>query len=100
MVPTVIAASMHGLLQPTCSHNHKLLAAGSAEIKSSAAFGIFLNLRKLRDLGLDLGSGQGHIGMHSITCSTTCIPNRLTVASRTTEIWLFEFREISTFRDA
>jgi len=29
----VIAASMHGLLRPTCNHNHKLLAAGSAEIK-------------------------------------------------------------------
>ena len=26
------------------------------------------------------------------------MPNHLTVASRTTEIWPFEFREISTFR--
>jgi len=29
---TVTAASVHGLLWPTCNHNHKLLASGSAEI--------------------------------------------------------------------
>jgi len=33
---TVIAASMHGLLRPTCNHNHKLLAStSSVEIKCS-----------------------------------------------------------------
>jgi len=32
---TVIAASMHGLLQPPCNHYHKLLAPAKAEIKGS-----------------------------------------------------------------
>jgi len=50
----------------------------------------------LHDLDLDLGSGQGHINIHS-TCRTTSTPNHLTVASHTTEIWPFEFGEISTF---
>jgi len=43
---------------------------------------------------LDLGSGQGHVNVHS-TCRTTCMLNHVTVASRTTEIWPFEFRQIS-----
>ena len=43
---------------------------------------------------LDLGSGQGHINIHS-TCRTTCRPNHVTVALRSTEIWPFEFRQIS-----
>jgi len=30
---TVTATSVHGLLQPTCNHNHKLLPLASAEIK-------------------------------------------------------------------
>ena len=61
----------------------------------------FSEMQKPRDLDLDLdlGLGQGHIDMHS-TCRTTSMPNRVTVASRSTEIWLFEFREISTFREA
>jgi len=33
---TVIAASMHGLLRPTCNHNHKLVASASAEIFGTA----------------------------------------------------------------
>jgi len=49
----------------------------------------------LRDLDLDLGSGQGHISWQN-TCSTTSVPNRLTVALRSIEIWPFECREIST----
>ena len=32
---TVIAASVHSLLRPTCNHNHKLLAPASEEIKRS-----------------------------------------------------------------
>jgi len=36
--------------------------------------------------------------MHN-TCRTTSMPNHLSVASRITEIWPFEFREISTFRE-
>ena len=53
----------------------------------------FLEVQKLRDL--DLGLGQGHINIYS-TCKTTSMPNHVTVASRTTEIWPFEFREILT----
>jgi len=43
-------------------------------------------------------SCQGHISMHN-TSSTTCTPNHVTAASRSTEIWPFECREISTFRE-
>ena len=50
---TVIAASVHGLLRPTC--DNKLLAAGSAEIKvkPSAVFGNFWNFRSSVTLTLD-----------------------------------------------
>jgi len=52
-------------------------------------------VQMLRDL--DLGSGKGYnINIHS-TCRTTSVPNHVTIASRTTEIWPFEFREIWTF---
>ena len=44
-----------------------------------------LQVQMLCDLDLDLGSGQGHINIHS-TCRTTSMPNHVTVASRTTEI--------------
>ena len=40
----------------------------------------------LSDLDLDLGSGQSHINIHS-TYRTTSLPNRVTAASRSTEIW-------------
>ena len=40
--------------------------------------------------------GEGHISMHN-TCSTTSMPNHVTVASCSTEVWPFEFPEISTF---
>jgi len=52
----------------------------------------------VRDLDLDLGSGQGHINIHS-TCRTTSTPKHVTVASRSAEIRPFEFREISTIGD-
>jgi len=45
-----------------------------------------------------LGSDEGHISIHS-TCSATSKPKHLTVASRTTEIWPFECRQIWTFRE-
>jgi len=47
----------------------------------------------LRDL--DLGSGQDHINIDSM-CRITSVPKHVTVASLATEIWPFEFREIST----
>jgi len=49
----------------------------------------------VRDLDLDLGSGQGQTNIYS-TCRTTSAPKHVTVASRTTEIRPFEFCEIST----
>jgi len=45
---------------------------------------------------LDLGWGQGHISMHK-THRTTSRPNHVTVASSNAEVWLFEFRVMSTF---
>jgi len=51
-------------------------------------------VQMLRDLDLDLGSGQGHINIHS-TCRTTCRSNHVTVALRSTEIWPCECRQIS-----
>jgi len=59
------------------------------------SYGQLSEVQMLRDLDVDLGSGQGHIIVYS-TCSTTSLPNHLTVASGITEIWPFEFREIST----
>jgi len=59
----------------------------------SAILAIF---RTWKPRDLDLGSGQGHMNMHNM-CRTTSLPNYLTVASCTTEIWRFEFHEISTF---
>jgi len=61
-----------------------------------SSYGQFSEVQKLRDLELDPGSGQGHMSVHS-TCRTTSLPNHVTVASRSTEISPFEFREILTF---
>jgi len=57
------------------------------------SYGQLSEVQMLPDL--DLGSGQGHIDIQS-TCRTTSLPNHVTVASGSTEIWPFEFREIST----
>jgi len=56
-------------------------------------YGQLSEVQMLRDLHLDLGSGQGHFSIHS-TCRTTFLLNRVTVVSRTIEIWPFEFRQI------
>jgi len=58
------------------------------------SYGQLSKVQMVCDLDLDLGSGQGHVNIHS-TCRTTCKLNHVTVASRTTEIWPFEFRQIS-----
>ena len=58
-------------------------------------YGQLPEVQMVRDLDLNLGSGQGHINIHS-TCRTTRMPKHVTVASRTSEIRSFEFREIST----
>jgi len=49
------------------------------------SYGQLLEVQMLRDLDLDLGSGQGHVNVHS-TCRTTSTPNHVTVASRITKI--------------
>ena len=60
------------------------------------SYGQLSEVQMARDLDLDLGSGQGHVNIHS-TYRTTCMPNHVTVALCSTEIWQFEFRELSTF---
>ena len=57
-------------------------------------YGQLSEVQMVRDVDLDLGSGQGHISIHS-TCMTTCRPNHMTVALRSTEIWPFECCQIS-----
>ena len=54
-------------------------------------YGQLSEVQMVRDL--DLGWAQGHIHVHS-TCSTSSLPNHVTVAKGTTEIWLFEYGEI------
>jgi len=58
------------------------------------SYGQLSEVQMLRDL--DLGCSQGHMDIHS-TCRTSSMPNHETVALRSTKIWPFEFREISTF---
>jgi len=58
----------------------------------------FINCRKFKrpvTLTLTLDQIKSHHNIHS-TCRTTSTPNHVTVASRSTEIWPFEFRDIST----
>jgi len=49
------------------------------------SYGQLSEVQMLRDLDVDLGSGQGHISIHS-TCSSTSLSNRVTVVSSSTEI--------------
>ena len=58
-------------------------------------YGQLSEVQMLRDLDLDFGSGQGHINIYS-TSRTISLPNHMPVASSNSEIWPFEFREIST----
>ena len=78
--------------------NHQFFRAKVAEEidVEMCSYGQLSEVEMLRDLDLDLGWGQGHINIHS-TCRTSSLPNHVTVASRSTEIWPFECREISTF---
>ena len=59
------------------------------------SYGQLSEVQMLRDVDLDLGLAQGHINIHT-TCKTSSLLNHVTIASRTTKIWPFEFREIST----
>jgi len=58
------------------------------------SYGQLSEVQMVCDLDLDLGSGQGHVNIYS-TCRTACKLNHVRVASSTTEIWPFEFRQIS-----
>jgi len=58
------------------------------------SYGQFSEVQMLHHLDHDLGSGQGHISIHS-TCRTTSVPNHVT--GQMAKIWPFEFREISTY---
>ena len=49
-------------------------------------YGQLSEVQMVRDLDLDLGSGQGHINMHS-TCRTTCRPNHVKYG-RNMAIWI------------
>jgi len=62
----------------------------------TCSYGQLSEVQMVCDPDLDFGLGEGHVNTHS-TCTTTRTPNHVTVALRSTEIWPFEFREISTF---
>ena len=80
------------LSPPTISFELHAKVAEEIDVEM-CSYGQLSEVQMLRDL--DLGSGQGHINIRS-TCRTTSTPNHVTVASRSTEIWPFEFREIPT----
>jgi len=79
---------------PTVSFELHAKVAEETDLEM-CSYGQLSEVQMLHDLDLDLGLGQGHINIDN-TCSTTSLPNHVTVASRSTEIWPFEFREIST----
>jgi len=63
-----------------------------------------LEVQMLRDLELDLGSGQGDINIHS-TCRTTSLQNHVTVASRSSKMaiwisWNIDIRRSLNSRDS
>jgi len=80
-------------MAPTISFELHAEMAEEIDLEMSN-YGQLSEVQMLRDLDLDLGSGQGHVNIHS-TCRTTCMLNHVTVLSRSTEIWPFEFRHIS-----
>ena len=83
------------LSPPTISFELHAKVAEEIDLEM-CSYGQLSEVQMLRDLYLDLGWGQGHINVHSYTSRTNSLPNHVTVASRTSEIWPFEFRKIST----
>jgi len=81
------------LSPPTISFELHAKVAEETDVEM-CSYGQLSEIQMLRDL--DLGSDQSHINIHS-TCRTSSTPNCVTVVSRATEIWPFEFREMSTF---
>ena len=59
------------------------------------SYGKLSKVQMLSDL--DLGSGQGHVNIHSM-CRTTSVPKHVTVASRTTEISIWTSWNINNRR--
>jgi len=96
-----MTARRPGPILSTSSISFELQAKVVEEIDlETCSYGQLSEVQMVRDLDLDLdpGSGQGHVNIHS-TCSATGTPNHVTVALRSTEIWPFEFREITTFSE-
>ena len=60
------------------------------------SYGQLSDVQMLRDLDIDPWSDQGDTNIHS-TCRTTSMLMHVTVASRSSETWPFEFRKISIF---
>jgi len=82
-----------GPILSTSTVSFELHAKVAEEIDlETCSYGQLSEVQMVRDL--DLGSGQGHGNIYS-ACRTTCTLNHVTVASRTTKIWPFEFRQIS-----
>jgi len=51
------------------------------------SYGQLSEVQMLRGLDLDLGSGQGHINMHS-TCRTTSVPNCSVIHCGNMAVWI------------
>ena len=83
------------MLWPPTTISFELHAEMAEEIDLEMySYGQLSEVQMFRDLDFEIGSSQRHITIHS-TCSTISLPNHVTVASRATEIWPFEFRHIS-----
>ena len=81
------------LWPPTISF--EFLAEMAEEIDlEMCSYGQLSEVQMVRDLDLDLGSGQGHINIHS-TCRTTSRPNHVTVALHSTEIWPVSYTHLT-----
>ena len=81
------------LSPPTISFELQAKVADEIDVEV-CSYGQLSEVQMVSDL--DPGSGQGHVNIHS-TCRATRTPNHVIVALRSTKIWPFEFREISTF---
>jgi len=85
-----------GPILSTSSISFELHAKVTEDIDlETCSYGQLSEVQIVRDLDLDPGSGQGHVNIHS-TCRATSVPNHVTVALRSTEIWPFRFRVVST----
>jgi len=86
-----------GPILSTSSISFELPAKVAEEIDlETCSYGQLSEVQMIRDLDLDPGLGHGHVNIHT-TQYMEGTPNHVTVALRNTEIWPFEFREISTF---